>query len=123
MIRVNTLFRLVGVAALCAFVVHLYEVFHAGGQYLFMGYTGLSVLTINIPSVLLAFLVLRRFVGIKPSLRWMFSSLLGLGLAVVIMGYQGFYVTYDYSPAWALSKIVASLVGLAVVKNYGVVDA
>ena len=116
--RAKPLNRLVGVAAVCAFVVHLYEVFHAAGEYLFMGYTGLSILTINVPSVILALLVLRRFVGVKPRLRWVFSALLGLGLAVGIMGYQGFYASYDYGLMWAAGKVVASFAGLSLVKSY-----
>jgi hypothetical protein len=113
--RVKPLGRLVGVAALGAFVVHLYEVFHASGEWLFTGTTGLSVLTINIPSVVLALLVLRRYAGVKPRLVSTFSALLGLGLAVLIMGYQGFYQTLNYDAVWAAGKIMASLMGLAVV--------
>ncbi len=120
--RVKPLNRVVASTALCAFAVHLYETFHACAQYVFTGETGWSsLLAINVPSVILSLLVVRRYGnlgrgGCIPA----FSALIGLVSALWIMGVQGFFTTWEYSPVWAVSKIMASLAALAVVYPYGV---
>ena len=120
--RVKPLSRVVASTALCAFAVHLYETFHACAQFAFTGETGWSSLVaINVPSVALSLLVMRRYGNLRRGgLTPAFSALLGLASMLWIMGAQGFFATWDYSPVWALSKVMASLVALAAVYPYGV---
>lgn len=115
--RERRLNALVVSTAACAFAVHAYEWVHASFEYGFTGTTGLSVLTINIPSVILSLLVILRFVGLKPRLVLVFSTLIGLGVIMGIMGVEGFFRSLDYSPAWAASKICASLLALEMVQR------
>ena len=115
--REKRLNALVASTAACAFAVHAYEWIHASFELGFTGTTGLSALTINLPSVILSLLVIRHFVGFKPRLVLVFSTLLGLGVIMGIMGVEGFFRNLDYSPAWAASKICASLLALEMVQR------
>ena len=116
--RVNPLVRLMSVMALGCFVIHLYEVAHAAAEWVFTGVTGGSVWMLNVPVAFLSLIVLHRLVALKPSLVSVFFGVLGLGVTLMIMGYQGFFRTLNYDVVWASSKVMASLVGLSLVRRH-----
>ena len=118
--KLSFLNRAICTMATLAFTVHIYEVFHAMAQYEFMGYTGIqSLLVINIPSVILSHLILRHYGKITPNPISVFASLLGLSMSLQLLGFENFFQTYDYNSMWAMSKVMASLTGLALVEKYG----
>lgn len=107
---------LVGASAAVALVVHFYELLHGSFEWGFAGFLTPSVYTFNIPAAALslaALVWLRVF--IPRSVVVDFLALLLVSFAV--MGFTGFYSGYPKTPVWALSKALASITVLSILRR------
>lgn len=109
---INFKYALIHATALVTFTIHYYEVFHGSTEYIFTGFLSPSLYLLNIPSTIIACVVL--FSIRRPDPNLLAIPILVVGLVVFSMlGVTGFYRTFPKNALWAISKTVFSLFSLA----------